>query len=147
MSEKLVESLDQQLANLSVLYQKLHHYHWYIKGNHFFTLHEKFQEDYEELAEQVDEVAERILMIGGKPTSTLQGYLSKASIKEGQVVSTDTIKEVVPTLISDYKQLVKELKETIELADDAGDTVTEDLLIGISASYEKKIWLYQAFQG
>lgn len=147
MSQKLIENLDVQLANLVVLRQKLYHFHWYIKGKQFFTLHEQFQSDYEQLSEEIDEVAERILMIGGKPTSTMAAYLSKTTFKEDQSASVDTAGEIVPALLKDYKQLAKELREGIEIADEVDDSVTEDLLIGILASYEKKIWLYSAFLG
>jgi starvation-inducible DNA-binding protein len=144
MPEQLFRSLNLQVANFSVLYTKLHHYHWFVKGNSFFTLHEKFQKDYEEITEYVDELAERLIQIGGKPISTMKEYLIEASLKENHQ-QEDTADKMVTALVRDYQQVVEELSDTIETAGNVGDNVTEDLLISISSSLEKKIWLYNAF--
>ncbi|MDP4155852.1 MAG: ferritin-like domain-containing protein, partial [Bacillota bacterium] len=82
MSKELVASVNVQVANLTILYEKLHHYHWFVKGHHFFTLHEKFEELYNEITSTMDEVAERLLIIGEKPLSTLKACLDTATIKE-----------------------------------------------------------------
>lgn len=55
--------LNQQIADFNVLYTKLHRFHWYVKGPQFFTLHEKFEEFYNETADYIDEYAERLLAI------------------------------------------------------------------------------------
>jgi starvation-inducible DNA-binding protein len=75
MENQLVSILNKQIANWSVLYTKLHNYHWYVKGGQFFTLHVKFEEFYNEAGLHVDELAERLLAIGGKPAATLKEYL------------------------------------------------------------------------
>ncbi|HVH95332.1 MAG TPA: ferritin-like domain-containing protein, partial [Bacillus sp. (in: firmicutes)] len=48
MTQELIHAVNKQVANWTVLYVKLHHYHWFVKGHHFFTLHEKFEELYDE---------------------------------------------------------------------------------------------------
>ncbi|MDV2888516.1 ferritin-like domain-containing protein, partial [Alkalihalophilus pseudofirmus] len=58
MENQLVHVLNKQIANWSVLYMKLHNYHWYVKGEQFFTLHVKFEEFYNEAGLHVDELAE-----------------------------------------------------------------------------------------
>lgn len=146
MSDKLYKALNQQVANLTVLYTKLHHYHWFIKGTDFFTLHEQFQKEYEEIAEMTDELAERLIMIGGTPLSTMKDYLKETTLKEDQG-KLKTNKATVKNLVEDYEQLAKEIKEAIEVADDEDDDVTEDLLIGILKTFDKKIWMYKAFLG
>ena len=57
---KLQEVLNRQIAGWSVLYTKLHNFHWYVKGPHFFTLHAKFEELYNLATANMDEVAERL---------------------------------------------------------------------------------------
>lgn len=146
MSHPLKDALNQQVANLSVLYEKLHHYHWFVKGPQFFTLHEKFQEDYEAVTELVDEVAERLIQIGGVPVSSLKKYLETTSLTENQK-HHQTAEEMVEGIVLDYKKLVAEWKKVIDLASDAEDKVTEDLFIGMTATFEKKVWLYEAFLG
>ena len=71
-----VQRLNEITANLGVLYAKLHQHHFYVKGQDFYKLHELFETQYNEVHEQFDEVAERILMIGGKPVSTLGEFLA-----------------------------------------------------------------------
>ncbi len=79
---ELITAVNKQVANWTILYEKLHNYHWFIKGHHFFTLHGKFEEFYDEAAGYIDELAERILSIGGKPIGTLKECLEIATIKE-----------------------------------------------------------------
>lgn len=144
MASKLFGTLNQEVANFSVLYEKLHHYHWFVKGSHFFTLHEFFQKDYEEITEWVDELAERLIQIGGTPVSSLQEYLQETTLVENQKVSL-TADEMVRSLVADYEHLINELKKGTVIASDENDKVTEDLFIRILSSFEKKVWLYKSF--
>ena len=74
--------LNKLVANLTVLYTKLHSFHWYVSGRSFYTLHEVFENYYNYTTETLDEAAERLLAIGGRPVSTLKGALELATIKE-----------------------------------------------------------------
>lgn len=64
-SKGLVDLVNKQIANWTVLYTKLHNYHWYVTGPDFFTLHAKFEELYNEAALHIDELAERLLALEG----------------------------------------------------------------------------------
>ena len=72
MSEALNKELNKQVANWSVLYTKLHNFHWYVKGPSFFTLHAKFEELYNEATLNMDEIAERLLTLGGGTCSNIK---------------------------------------------------------------------------
>ena len=65
-SKVLAEKLNELLADYSIFYQNIRGYHWNIKGDKFFELHDKFQELYENLFVKIDEVAERIRTLGHK---------------------------------------------------------------------------------
>ncbi|NBJ68704.1 MULTISPECIES: Dps family protein [Clostridia] len=143
MNQQLVDALNKQLANWNILYTKLHHYHWYVDGAHFFTLHEKFEEYYDEAAGYIDEIAERVLTIKGKPLSSLKAYLEAATINEAEGKETDH--EMVAQLAKDFQQIVNESNEIIEVAEESQDQPTSDLFIGIKASLEKHIWMLDAF--
>lgn len=136
-------ALNRQTANWSLLYVKLHHYHWYVKGSHFFTLHEKFEEFYNEAAGYVDELAERLLAIGGQPASTLKQYLELSALQEAK--SGQDAKEMVAELVSDYSALATELQSAIAVAEELGDQPTADLLIGIRSNVEKHAWMLNAY--
>jgi starvation-inducible DNA-binding protein len=143
MNQQLVVALNKQLANWNVLYTKLHNYHWYVTGPEFFTLHEKFEEYYNEAGAYIDEVAERILTIKGKPIATLKEYLETATIEESN--GQESAVEMVDTLVKDFQQVVADSKKIIEAAEDSQDQPTADLFIGMKTSLEQHIWMLNAF--
>ncbi|MDQ0871835.1 starvation-inducible DNA-binding protein [Paenibacillus sp. V4I3] len=141
----ITEILDKQVANFSILYMKLHNYHWYVKGENFFTLHIKFEELYTEAALHLDVIAERMLSLRTIPTATLQEHLAIASIKEAK--NEETAEQMVKQLVSDFTRICSELTEGIELAEEQKDQPTADLLIGIRSSLEKHSWMLDAYLG
>jgi starvation-inducible DNA-binding protein len=143
MNQQLVVALNKQLANWNVLYTKLHNYHWYVTGPEFFTLHEKFEEYYNEAGSYIDEVAERILTIKGKPIATLKEYLETATIEESN--GQESAVEMVDTLVRDFQQVVADSRKIIEAAEDSQDQPTADLFIGMKTSLEQHIWMLNAF--
>ena len=140
--EKLYKVLNKQVANLSVFFTKLHHYHWYVEGPQFYQLHEKFEALYDEMNELYDEFAERLLMIGGKPLSNMKAYLETTSLKEAS--GKEDAMDMVKHILDDIKLIHAELKEVLEIAQDLGDEVTADLVIGTMSSFEKHIWMLSA---
>ncbi len=143
-TKKVTEHLDTHLANLHVLYTKLHNYHWNVEGSEFFTLHEKLEELYDAVAEEIDVVAERILMIGHRPSADMASYLKKATLKEAASVGIRG-NEVAQTLLDDYATLVKALRDGIKAAQAIDDEVSADMMIGTVAEYEKTIWMLTAY--
>ncbi|OKP97078.1 Dps family protein [Paenibacillus sp. P46E] len=142
---ELHAALNRQTANWTLLGVKLHHYHWYVSGTQFFTLHAKFEELYTEAATYVDDLAERLLAIGGQPASTMAQYLALSELKEA--VGGETAKEMVAQLIKDFAVVAEELKSTISAAEELSDQPTADLLTGIRSSVEKSAWMLNAFLG
>lgn len=144
-NEKLVRSLNNQLADWNILFTKLHNYHWYVTGPEFFTLHTKFEEYYTEAATYIDSIAERILTIEGKPLATLKEYLEVSSIEEAS--SKEEAKEMVAILAADFEKVIAASNETISLAEEAGDESTADMFIGIKTSLEQHVWMLKAYLG
>lgn len=143
MNQQIIDALNKQLANWNVLHTKLHNYHWYVKGPEFFTLHEKFEEYYNEAADYIDEIAERILTIQGKPLATLKEYMEVATIEEA--IGKESANEMVDQIAKDFQKIVDDSKEIIEAAEDLLDQPTSDLFIGIKTSLEQHIWMLNAF--
>ncbi|MCM3767142.1 Dps family protein [Neobacillus niacini] len=141
----LEQALNQQIANWNVLYTKLHHFHWYVKGPHFFTLHAKFEELYEGAAETIDEFAEQLLTIGGNPVSTLKEYLELATIKE--TTEKLTAEEMVQAIVKDFEQIISELKAGIEIAVTSHDDVTSDMFVDLMGKLSKHNWMLKSFLG
>ncbi len=140
---ELHAALNRQTANWTLLGVKLHHYHWYVGGPQFFTLHAKFEELYTEAATYVDDLAERLLAIGGQPASTMTQYLALSKLKEA--AGGETAQEMVAQLIKDFAVVAEELKSTISAAEELSDQPTADLLVGIRNSVEKSAWMLNAF--
>lgn len=146
MTKELEKKLNLYLANQLVDYVKKHNLHWNLKGTQFFTLHAKLEELYDEANDILDEVAERILALGGNPVSNMKEALSIATIKELEngPKSTD---QTIKALISDTDYWIKDSKEIAELADKEGDSVTNDMFNGYTKAYQKLAWMLKAYNG
>ena len=78
----VVTALHLLLADFQIHYTNLRGFHWDIKGHGFFVLHSKFEDLYNDTAEKIDEIAERILTLGSVPSNKFSDYLKVARIKE-----------------------------------------------------------------
>lgn len=139
---KTVEELQKLLANLQLYYTNLRGFHWNVTGVHFFGAHEKYEEYYDETADQIDEVAERILMLGGVPSHNFSDYLKVSTIKETGVVSDPT---AIAKHILDYlKELIAVEREVLELASETNDEGTSALVSDLISGHEKAVWMLTA---
>ncbi len=143
-SKKVVEHLNKYLANLHVLYTKLHNYHWNVEGRGFFTIHAKLEEIYDGINEEIDAVAERILMLGERPLASLADYLKVADIKEAPSEGIKS-EDLAKILLEDFRTLIDSLREGIKVAQEVGDEVTVDMMIGALSNLEKQVWMLDAF--
>ncbi|ALC82094.1 MULTISPECIES: Dps family protein [Bacillus] len=145
MSERLNEAVNKQVANWTVMYVKLHNYHWYVKGKDFFTLHEKFEELYTEAATYIDDLAERLLALDGAPVATMKESLELASVKEAN--GNENSEQMVQSIYDDFSIIGEELKSGIGLAEEVDDETTGDLLLSIHRTIEKHNWMLKAYLG
>ncbi|WP_152667940.1 Dps family protein [Aneurinibacillus tyrosinisolvens] len=141
----IADLVNKQVANWTVLYTKLHNYHWYVKGSQFFTLHVKFEEFYNEAAVHIDNLAERLLALGGKPVATMRESLELSSIEEAN--NQEDAQQMVQTLVSDFGKLSEELKVGMNTAQEENDETTADMLLAIHSSLEKHVWMLTSFLG
>lgn len=126
------------------MYVKLHRYHWFVQGRHFYQLHEVFEEMYTETADDLDTIAERVLMIDGKPLATMSKYLKEATL--GEANADDKENELISQLINDFSQLIEEIKEIgLPEASEQKDEPTADLLITLQGKLEKSVWMLRAY--
>ena len=138
--EEKIKNLNQLLCDLEVFSVKLQNYHWNVTGKGFFLTHEKLEEYYEEIREQLDEVAEHIAVKGSEPFGRMEDFLKNARIMEAKnekIKSLDIIKNVVKDL--------EILKNDVELikkeADEENDYVTSTLMDEYLQDYSKRIWM------
>ena len=109
-----------------VFYQNVRGYHWNIKGDKFFELHDKFQELYENLFIKIDEVAERIRTLGHTPNHKFSVYQKEAKIKESSEVADGT--QDVKDILESVGIIITLQRELLELSADTNDEGTNCLL-------------------
>jgi starvation-inducible DNA-binding protein len=143
-SSAVAESLQHILAELHLYYARLHNYHWNLEGHSFFTLHAQLQTMYEDAAETIDDIAERILSVGGRPATKLADYVAKAHLKEteSRVYNGD---EVAAGVLEAIDHLIKQLRELIVISGEHSDEGTADMAIGFLKDFEKLRWMISAY--
>jgi len=131
----LVDSVD--------LYNATRQAHWNVKGPHFGELHRLFEEFYTGLAEATDDLAERIVQLGGTANGTTQVLASQTRL---QPYPTDLYAGMdhVRALADRYAKVAKTLREGIDETDEAGDKDTSDLLTEQSRALDKMLWMLEA---
>ena len=140
---KLIELLNNNLANIQLLYVKLHNYHWNVKGMNFKQVHELTESYYEYFAKQYDDVAERILQLEGKPFSSMKDYLNNASLKEESENDFEA-KYVLSSVLKDFELLNAQFKEISKTAAENNDVPTANIADENVAWLEKQIWMIRA---
>ena len=144
-NEEVVKVLNQQVANWTVAFTKLHNFHWYVKGPNFFSLHTKFEELYDEASQYIDDLAERILAAGGNPVATLKESLELSIIEEAE--KGYKAEEMVEELAKDFDNISNQLEQAIQVASNAEDDVTEDMFIGMQTNIDKHNWMLKSYLG
>lgn len=138
--EKMVNELNELLADLNIFYRKLQNFHWNIQGKEFFVLHAKLEEYYNDVNLQVDEIAEHILMLGKEPLGTMKEYLEVGKIKEA---TSDKVEEkiVLESLLKDYETLLQKVICIKKEADNSHIYGTSALMDSYILNYSKTIWM------
>ena len=136
----LEQNLNELLSDLNVFYRKLQNYHWNVTGQDFFQAHSKLEELYNEINEQIDEVAEHILILGEEPLGTLKDYLEKTNITEAENKKIKS-QEFFQTILKDYKKLLEKVTEIKEKADEQKEYSTSALMDDYILDYSKIIWM------
>ena len=144
-SRQLADRLNGLLANYSVFYQNSRGYHWKIKGDKFFILHDKFEELYTDLFKKIDEIAERILTLGHAPEHRFSAYSQHSQIAESTEVTEG--RSCVEGILSSFQVLIEMQREILDLAGEIGDEGTNALMSDYIREQEKLVWMYSAFLG
>ena len=141
--QPVAQALNQLLADYQVFYANLRGFHWNVRGKGFFTLHEAYEKLYNTVAEQVDEVAERILQLGDRPENRYSEYLKVSNLKEDgfEREGRHALDRVLDTL----KTLIAQERAIIELANEANDDVTVALMGDYLKGQEKLVWMLLSF--
>ncbi len=139
----LANSLNQVLADSYALMALTHLAHWNVEGRSFFGLHAAFQTQYEELFEAIDEIAERVRALGPYAIGGLGTFAQKARMKE--FVSPLGAEAYVRALIEANEKLLADAAQARDLAGEANDAESQDLMIGRITLHQKTVWMLKSF--
>ncbi|MDL0080131.1 MULTISPECIES: Dps family protein [Helicobacter] len=142
-ADKVVESLRKLQADSIVLYMKVHNFHWNVRGSDFPQAHKALEEIYDGFADMFDDLAERVIQLGGTPVVTLAEAIKISKIKE-ETKTTFTSKEILKEVLKIYENLHEDFTDLAKLADKDEDRVTASYCDDKLAELEKAIWMVKA---
>ena len=134
----VVDALRRQVANAFVLYANYKHYHWQTYGPLFRDLHKLFDNFGKTVLETVDELAERIRMIGQDPPSHLNEMQDLATV--APAAPHGTMRDMIEEANRNELIVMKEMRDGAKLADEHDDPGTVDVLSRFVQIHEKHEW-------
>ena len=145
--EAIGRMLNKLLADEHVLYVKTRNYHWNVVGPQFHSLHEMFEEQYKQLGEAGDEIAERARMLGVVALGSMSAFLDEARLAEDAGEPPDA-PAMLTNLVHDHERVIQQLRADIEACDEQhNDQGTADFLTGLMEQHEKQVWMLRAQAG
>lgn len=145
MNQEVVTSLRQVVADMYALIGQTHICHWNVRGPGFFSLHQAFEEQYNELFTAVDEIAERIRALDSLAPGGLSKLAGMAGIDE--IAEDATAQDMVTHLVNANQKMLGDLRTARDHAADAGDSETEDMMIARIQVHEKTVWMLKSYMG
>ncbi|OOY27622.1 DNA starvation/stationary phase protection protein [Thioclava sp. L04-15] len=136
-----IDSMTNILGQTFGLYVQTHGYHWNVEGPQFRQFHTLFEEQYQNLWEALDEIAERIRCLGAYAPGTLSELTTLAGDAPARAQSAEAM---VDALISAHGALAAKLRDAITTAQEAGDEVSAGVLTDRLEWHEKEIWMMKA---
>ena len=134
----VVESYQTQVANAFILYLNYKHYHWQTFGPLFRDLHRLFDELATEVYNTIDELAERVRMIGQNPVSHVEDFLKTATVKPAK--KGNNMRQMIEEADANLLIVIKEMREAVATADDNNDPGSADVMTRFVQIHEKHEW-------
>lgn len=142
--EAVAKTLEQILADSYLLYLKTQNYHWNVTGPNFHSLHEMFEQQYRDLAEAVDTIAERIRAIGFYAPGSFKEYSGLSQLKEAS--GGETAQQMLANLQQDHEWIIRSMRDFMPVLEKVGDEETLDMIIGRLSTHEKTAWMLRSSQ-
>ena len=145
MNKQVIDALRLVVADTYALMGQTHICHWNVRGPSFFSLHTAFELQYTELFTAVDEIAERIRALGALAPGGLSNLAGMAGIDE--IKEDASAQDMVNHLVMANEKLLADLAVARDLAGEAGDSESEDLMIGRMQIHQKTVWMLKSYLG
>ncbi|MBA3898953.1 MAG: DNA starvation/stationary phase protection protein [Bacteroidetes bacterium] len=143
--EDVTDRMNTLLGNYQIYYMNVRGFHWNIKGDMFFELHEKFEELYTDALKKIDEIAERVKTLGATPVHSFSDYVEDSSIKEKRNITSG--REAAESILDSLKILIEIERDVLSYAYEAKDEATIKLMGKYLTYQEKQVWMFNAFLG
>ena len=140
--QEISAGLGHVLADTYTLYLKTQNFHWNVTGPMFGTLHRMFEEQYLDLADAVDVIAERIRSLGAFAPASFVAYARLGSVEESEVVPPAV--EMIEQLLAGHEQVARTARAVSTTADAANDQSTADMLTARLQVHEKIAWMLRS---
>lgn len=141
---EIAHQLSKLLADEFVLYTKTRNAHWNVEGPDFFDKHNFFEDQYNQLADVVDEVAERIRTLGHYSPGSLKEFLELTELSEASKEGRDS-EDLIRELLADHESIIVRLRENIDPIETKGNDIgTSDYLTALLSKHEKMSWMLRA---
>jgi len=141
---QVAQSLNVLLSDEHVLYVKTRKAHWNVEGPDFLSIHRFFEEQYKQLEDIIDEIAERIRTIGHFAEATLASFLKETHLSEETREKNDSA-GFMKALLQDHETIIIHLRENIDIYDNEWeDKGTSDFITGLMETHEKMAWMLRA---
>lgn len=141
---EVADGLKKLLADSYTLYLQTHNFHWNVTGPQFRELHLMFEEHYTELAEAVDDIAERIRTLGVAAPGTYKAFAKLSAVEE--VEGVPSADEMVAYLNKAHEQVVRTARDVLKVAQEADDESTASLVSDRMRIHEKTAWMLRVTQ-
>ncbi|AHH03687.1 Neutrophil-activating protein A [Borrelia nietonii YOR] len=142
--DKINLKLQELLAGLHVFYANLRGIHWNIKDINFFVIHKKTEKLYDYVAEVIDIIAERSRALGYDSEFRCSEFIKKSFINEISLDATSSLMPSINSIVSNLKDILKNISETRCFIDSTSDYGTANVLDDIIVSFEKYLWMYSS---
>jgi starvation-inducible DNA-binding protein len=142
--QAIAQILNVLLADEHILYTKTRNYHWNYEGDNFMEMHKLFEGQYDELAEIIDEVAERIRMLGHYPEGRLKDFVRITRLQEQDYTTIQA--EQLMNLLADHESIVINIRKAVSKVNDTyKDAGTTDFITGLMKQHEKIAWMIRSY--
>ena len=132
------------LSDEHIVYAKTRNYHWNYEGDNFMEMHKFYEGQYNELAEMIDEIAERVRMLGRFPLGRLADFIKTTRLGEDDYTTAQS--EQLKNLLDDHESMIVYIRKAIDKVDETyKDAGTTDFITGIMQQHEKMAWMIRSY--
>lgn len=138
--------LNQLVADLEQIQTNVHQVHWYMQGKQFFNLHPQMDEFNEAFADELDQVAERLIALNGAPFATTHEFIENTGLPDEKIdYGQYTLPELMQRLVDQFRYVRDQFQKAIDITDEENDQPTQDIINGFKSDIDKKIWMLNAY--